>query len=80
MGHSFGGKVALAYTGRAAPGELEQAGVLDASPGTRHDRASPTEAMVRMLREIPSRCPRASASSRGSARAGTTAPSPTGWR
>src|ERR1700679_538748 len=30
MGHSFGGKVALAYTG-AAPRELEQVWVLDAS-------------------------------------------------
>jgi pimeloyl-ACP methyl ester carboxylesterase len=57
MGHSFGGKVALAYTERAAPGELEQAWVLDASPGTRRDRASSTEAIVRMLREIPEPLP-----------------------
>ncbi len=52
MGHSFGGKVALAYTGRA-PRRLEQAWVLDASPGTRRDRASTTEAVLHTLRAVP---------------------------
>ena len=72
MGHSFGGKVALAYAARVRPPgieipgytnevlrtasgepvELDQVWVLDASPGTRRDRAGSTEAIVRMLREI----------------------------
>ncbi len=56
MGHSFGGKVALAYASRARPG-LEQAWVLDASPGTRHDRASSTEAVLRTLRAVPQPLP-----------------------
>src|SRR5262249_50729151 len=51
MGHSFGGKVALAYVART-PAELDQVWVLDASPGTRRDRAGSTEGIVRMLREI----------------------------
>jgi pimeloyl-ACP methyl ester carboxylesterase len=56
MGHSFGGKVVLAYTARA-PRELAQVWVLDASPGTRRDRASATEAVVRLLREVPEPLP-----------------------
>jgi pimeloyl-ACP methyl ester carboxylesterase len=56
MGHSFGGKVALAYT-RRAPRELEQTWVLDASPGTRRDRAATSEQVVRMLRAVPQPLP-----------------------
>jgi esterase len=56
MGHSFGGKVALAYTARV-PRELDQTWVLDASPGTRRDRASATEAVARLLREVPQPLP-----------------------
>jgi pimeloyl-ACP methyl ester carboxylesterase len=52
MGHSFGGKVALAYAAaRSRP--LEQVWVLDASPGARRERAGETEAVVRMLRAVP---------------------------
>jgi pimeloyl-ACP methyl ester carboxylesterase len=51
MGHSFGGKVALAYAARA-PAAMDQVWVLDASPGTQRDRAGSTEAIVRMLREM----------------------------
>jgi pimeloyl-ACP methyl ester carboxylesterase len=57
MGHSFGGKVALAYASRRALPELEQAWVLDASPGTRRDRASETEAVLRTLRAVPEELP-----------------------
>ncbi|MFT3773707.1 MAG: alpha/beta fold hydrolase [Minicystis sp.] len=56
MGHSFGGKVALAYA-KAREQPLEQAWVLDASPGTRRDRAGTTERVVQMLREIPQPLP-----------------------
>jgi pimeloyl-ACP methyl ester carboxylesterase len=56
MGHSFGGKVALAYTARQER-DLDQAWVLDASLGTRRDRAGDTERIVRMLREVPSPLP-----------------------
>jgi esterase len=56
MGHSFGGKVALAYAA-ARPRPLEQAWVLDASPGVRRDRAGMTEGVVRMLREMPATLP-----------------------
>ena len=56
MGHSLGGKVALAYTA-ASPRELEQTWVLDASPGVRRASAGMTEAVVRMLREIPEPLP-----------------------
>jgi pimeloyl-ACP methyl ester carboxylesterase len=52
MGHSFGGKAALAYAARAQR-VLEQVWVLDASPGTRRDRASSTEAVLRALRAVP---------------------------
>ena len=54
MGHSFGGKVALAY---ASQRSLDRVIVLDASPGTRVDRAGSTEAILRMLREIPDPLP-----------------------
>jgi hypothetical protein len=36
---------------------MEQAWVLDASPGTRRDRAGTTERVVRMLRELPQPLP-----------------------
>lgn len=51
MGHSFGGKAALVYAARRG-GELDQVWVLDASPGTRRDRASTPEAVVRTLRTV----------------------------
>ena len=54
MGHSFGGKVALAFAARRSPElELEQAWVLDASPSARVGRASETEGVLRTLRELP---------------------------
>ncbi len=56
MGHSFGGKVALAFADRA-PRALEQAWVLDASPGARADRGSATAEVVRMLRAVPQSLP-----------------------
>jgi esterase len=56
MGHSFGGKVALAYT--AVVGHvLDETWVLDASPGTRRDRSSSTEAVLGTLREVPQPLP-----------------------
>jgi pimeloyl-ACP methyl ester carboxylesterase len=56
MGHSFGGKVALACVARAGR-ELEQVWVLDASPGARVGRSGMVEGVVRMLREIPDPLP-----------------------
>jgi pimeloyl-ACP methyl ester carboxylesterase len=56
LGHSFGGKVALAYTAQAER-ELDQTWVLDASPGARRGRASETEAVVRTLRDVPQPLP-----------------------
>ena len=58
MGHSFGGKVALAYA-LSAPRELEQVWVLDASPGARRDRGTTTTAaaVLRTLRALPARLP-----------------------
>jgi pimeloyl-ACP methyl ester carboxylesterase len=50
MGHSFGGKVALAY---AAEAPLDQAWVLDASPGTKAERAGAVTSIVAMLRAMP---------------------------
>src|SRR5580693_8228237 len=54
MGHSFGGKVALAY---AAETPLDQAWVLDASPGAAGRRPSPVAAIVEMLRAMPEPLP-----------------------
>lgn len=54
MGHSFGGKVALAYVELRA-GELEQAWVLDSGPGAHPgamERAD-SHAVLRMLEEMP---------------------------
>jgi pimeloyl-ACP methyl ester carboxylesterase len=58
MGHSFGGKVAMAYLGRR-PGELDQAWVLDAGPGAHPEEAqeSSTGAVLRMLEEMPTPLP-----------------------
>ncbi len=56
MGHSFGGKVALAYVARARV-ELSQAWVLDASPGARPDRAASTAEVLRTLRSVPQPLP-----------------------
>ena len=56
MGHSFGGKVALAYAARRGPA-LDLVWVLDASPGTRRDRAGSTEQVLRMLQEMPQPLP-----------------------
>jgi esterase len=54
MGHSFGGKVALAYLGLRS-GELDQAWVLDAGAGAYPEerRTSSTHAVLRMLEEMP---------------------------
>jgi pimeloyl-ACP methyl ester carboxylesterase len=50
LGHSFGGKVALAYVDRRA-GQLEQAWILDAMPGARTDArgSEETVGVVRWL-------------------------------
>jgi esterase len=56
LGHSFGGKVALAFAERA-PRELAQVWVLDASPGVRQGRASTTEDVMRTLRAVPQPLP-----------------------
>lgn len=55
MGHSFGGKVALAYAG--VVGSLDHVIVLDSSIGARVDRSGATEGILRMLREIPAPLP-----------------------
>jgi pimeloyl-ACP methyl ester carboxylesterase len=52
LGHSFGGKVALAYAARRAS-PLEQAWVLDASPGARASSASSVQGIVALLGRIP---------------------------
>ena len=54
MGHSFGGKVALAY---AAEAPLDQAFVLDASPGTKRGREGPIRGILEMLRALPAPLP-----------------------
>jgi pimeloyl-ACP methyl ester carboxylesterase len=54
LGHSFGGKVALAYADRAQD-ELESVWVLDASPSARSTRGSSTEAVLELLRRLPAR-------------------------
>ena len=51
MGHSFGGKVALAYAGRAPRG-LEQVWVMDSTPDARQLGGSAWE-MLQVLRELP---------------------------
>src|SRR5262249_18749590 len=56
LGHSFGGKAALAYAARAGR-MLDEVWVLDASPGTRRERASSTEAALRTLRAVPQPLP-----------------------
>jgi esterase len=56
MGHSFGGKTAIAFAGqRILRGEesLEHLIVLDASPSARRPRGGETEAIVRMLETMP---------------------------
>src|SRR5262245_44043816 len=52
IGHSLGGKVALAYLARSGV-DLREAWVLDASPGKRRDRGGLVEGVVQMLREVP---------------------------
>lgn len=58
MGHSFGGKVALAYVGRR-PGQLARAFVLDADPGAQPEasRSSPTRGVLDLLASIPQPLP-----------------------
>jgi pimeloyl-ACP methyl ester carboxylesterase len=58
LGHSFGGKVALAYLDRCAE-RLDQAWILDASPSARPrgDRAGATAQIVAMLRAMPQPLP-----------------------
>src|SRR5262249_5571246 len=61
LGHSFGGKVALAYSDRrSSPAELEQVWVLDASPSARPsgERGDETTAsIIAMLRSMPEPLP-----------------------
>jgi pimeloyl-ACP methyl ester carboxylesterase len=52
LGHSFGGKVALAYAATRTA-RLEQAWVLDASPGPRPSGASTVEGVIALLRRLP---------------------------
>jgi esterase len=54
MGHSFGGKVALAYLGRR-PGEIERGFILDADPSAKPDgaRDSATAGVLDLLRSMP---------------------------
>ena len=58
MGHSFGGKVALAHLGMLEQ-PLERAWILDSNPGPRPDRAGSdeTRAVLDMLDELPARFP-----------------------
>jgi pimeloyl-ACP methyl ester carboxylesterase len=58
MGHSFGGKVALAYLARR-PGEIAPAFVLDADPGAQPEglRSSPTKGVLELLTSIPQPMP-----------------------
>lgn len=51
LGHSFGGKVALAYAGRA-PAGLRQLWVADSTPDAREPAGS-AWAMLRVVRELP---------------------------
>lgn len=53
VGHSFGGKVALAYA-RGAPAGLRQVWVVDVSPAARAPAGSATE-MLEAVRELPER-------------------------
>lgn len=54
LGHSFGGKVALALAD-VNPARLDQVWVLDSQPGARHEELTSerTAAVVRMLEEMP---------------------------
>jgi esterase len=54
LGHSFGGKVALAYADRVQEA-LESVWVLDASPSARSTRGSSTEMVLELLRRLPAR-------------------------
>jgi esterase len=58
LGHSFGGKVALAYLDRRGE-RLDQAWILDASPSARPrgERAGATGQIVAMLRAMPQPLP-----------------------
>jgi pimeloyl-ACP methyl ester carboxylesterase len=58
LGHSFGGKVALAYLDRRGE-RLDQAWILDASPSAkpRGERAGATAQIVAMLRALPQPLP-----------------------
>ncbi|MEP7120350.1 MAG: alpha/beta fold hydrolase [Byssovorax sp.] len=58
LGHSFGGKVALAYLDRRGE-RLDQAWILDASPSARPrgERAGATAQIVAMLRAMPQPLP-----------------------
>lgn len=58
LGHSFGGKVALALAD-VNPTRFEQVWVLDSQPGTRHEEltSARTAAVVRMLEEMPRTLP-----------------------
>ncbi|MCC6525531.1 MAG: alpha/beta hydrolase [Polyangiaceae bacterium] len=51
IGHSLGGKLALAYAA-SRPGELDEVWVLDADPGPRSKVGSPTLGVLALLREL----------------------------
>ncbi|MBI4952345.1 MAG: alpha/beta hydrolase [Myxococcales bacterium] len=51
IGHSLGGKIALAYAA-SRPGELEEVWVLDADPGPRSQVGSATLGVLALLREL----------------------------
>jgi pimeloyl-ACP methyl ester carboxylesterase len=51
IGHSLGGKIALAY-GQRRP-DLEQIWVLDSQPGARDGERSPTMDVLRLLESLP---------------------------
>jgi esterase len=54
IGHSLGGKVALAFASRHE-NELAQVWSLDSQPGTREGESSPTDAVLALLERLPSR-------------------------
>lgn len=58
LGHSFGGKVALALAD-INPARLDQVWVLDSQPGANHEEleSARTHAVVRMLEEMPAVLP-----------------------
>lgn len=54
IGHSLGGKVALAYA-RRHRGEIDQVWSIDSQPGTRAREQSPPDAILSLLERLPQR-------------------------